>query len=349
MNQKAKMIVNDLINEGLISSEVDLTGNDKTNILFNYMIKKYSYLLDNSVDNSEQLKNRELFHKVLTTFGKYFLKNKQVFVNNQNRIKNSNEPIIYLSNHRFKDDVLASLLSIDERAFVFFGSVPLFYGTTDGFLLSQNGVILVNRKEKESKKSSVEKAKNILKNNKSLLLFPEGVWNKSPNKLLLDFYTGFYRIAQKDNGDFYKVVPIVHYISNTNSKDKNNKIYTSIGNPIDLSSMSKEEAVIKVRDIMATMYYDLMDKYGHVTREELLDGYKDSVDAWENELISRVSTATKYDVEIETTAEKKDNNNALDVWTPVANLKYNNNNIEYVVSAKKLVRTLKRNDFQHKF
>ncbi len=42
-----------------------------------------------------------------------------------------------------------------------------------------------------------------------LIVFPEGVWNKSPNALSLELWPGIYRIACETGA---KIVPIVHYI-----------------------------------------------------------------------------------------------------------------------------------------
>ena len=350
MNRTSKQIIDEMLQEGLITSECDLTGDDqKTNFIFDYMLKRYGYIINHEVNNEDQLKDRKLFHKIIMTFGKYFLKNPQVFEPGSHHNDSHDEPVIYLSNHRFRDDILGSILAIKDGAVIFFGSTPQFYGTIDGLLLSKNGIVLVNRKIKENRAASVRKTKNILENGKNLLMFPEGVWNKSPNRLMLDLYSGFYRIAQKEDGTFYKVVPIVHYIRETNDKDKKNVIHTYVDEPIDLSGMTKEEAEIYVRDRMATIYYELMEKYGQSTREEVLGDSKDSTEAWEKELVKRVATADKYDIEIETSADKKNPDDPLRVWEPIANLEVTRDNAHEVAEARKLVKQLKRNDFQHKF
>ena len=348
MNKKSRVIIDEMLESGMISSEQDLTGNSKTSLLFDFMLNKYGYLLEDNVEEEKQIINKKLFHTILTTVGKYFLKNPQVFEENSNKLV-YDEPVIYLVNHRFKDDVLASLLSVKDETTVFFGSVPLFYGTIDGALLSQNGVVLVNRKVSSSRKSSVDKAKKVLEENNNLLMFPEGVWNKSPNKLLLDFFGGFYRIAQKEDGTFYKVVPIVHYIGDTNNRSRKNKIHTFVDQPIDLSNMSEEEAITFVRDRMATIYYGMMEKYGTTTRDKLLKGYSSSQEAWEAELKRRVATAAKYDFDIETSADKRDKNSPLVVWEPIANLEVTKENAAHVAYAKQKVKELKLNDFQHRF
>ena len=49
MNKRSQEIINELLQENLISNESDLTANDKTNFVFDYMINKYSYLLKNDI------------------------------------------------------------------------------------------------------------------------------------------------------------------------------------------------------------------------------------------------------------------------------------------------------------
>ncbi len=41
----------------------------------------------------------------------------------------------------------------------------------------------------------MEKAINVLKSGTDVILFPEGVWNKTQEKPLLPFYPGIYRIG----------------------------------------------------------------------------------------------------------------------------------------------------------
>ena len=350
MNKSTKKIIEELIQKGYITNERDLTANDKTNIIFDYMIKKYSYLLDediNTVLSKSDFEKGKIIHQILLKFGKYFLSNSQI-IEYDSKI-NSDEPVIYVTNHRFKDDILSTILAIKNRAFIVFGSLPQFYGTLDGIMSAKNGVVMVNRKNANSKRASVEKAKYVLKNNMNLLICPEGVWNKSPNECMLDFWSGFYRIAKKEDGTFYKIVPVVHYIYNTYESSKNNNIHTIVGDPISLDGFSEQEGVSYVRTVMLNYYWNLMEKYGVTKRDDLLKGFSNSTEAWEYELTNRVKTADKYDFEIEISADKKKKNNELDIWDTIANLDVTKENAIEVINAKKKVKELKTNDFQHRF
>ena len=223
--------------------------------------------------------------------------------------------------------------------------MPQFYNTFDGITAWLNGVILLNRKNKDSKKSVIEKCDYVINSKKDLIVYPEGVWCKSPNALMLDLWPGIYRIC-KDTG--CKVVPVSHYIRNCELKDKNNYIHTVVDDPIRLDDLSEKAALEYLKEVICTWYYLMMEKYGKSTREEELKGYKDSTEAWEDKLIKRLSTAERYDSEIEKSADylTKEKFDYFEAWNDIANIKnITSNNIHQVNNAKVIVK----NNFQRRF
>ena len=58
---------------------------------------------------------------------------------------------------------------------------------------------------------------------------------------------------------------------------------------------------------------------------------------------------SKYDLQIETTADYQRKDTPLKVFEPIANLELTKNNSNEVLAARKLVRQLKRDDFQHRY
>lgn len=360
MQKKTKARLDELIDKNLITRYEDLTAGEKTNIIFDYIIKNYAHLLENDIDTvlpDKVFQEGKTFHKLLTKYGKLFLNNPQIIEDRYKLLKNDTktfpdknratlgkvklpeEPVIFIANHHFKDDVLATILAAERRAFILFGSLPKLYGTLDGILAIKNGVAIVNRKIKDSRHASIEKGKYILKKGMDLIIYPEGVWNKKPNGEMLDFFSGFYRTAQKEDGSFYPIVPIIHYINNTHKKGKDNPIHTIIDDPIYLKGKDPKEEIMQVREIMLTWYYKCMENYGMTTREQLLQGFNNSTEAWEEELKQRIKTADKYDKEIEISADKRNPEDPLLVWEP----------IEKATPGIPYVKELKRNDFQHRF
>ena len=371
MNKKSRMIIDEMLKSGLITKEEDLTAGDETNFFFDFLLKNYGYMLNHDpevVMSDEYLSKGNMIHKIIMRFGKYFLANPQIIEDREKLLEgdeetfsddlsrpfkkvdlSDDEPVVFVSNHKFKDDLLATILAAEKRTFLLLGSLPRVYNTFDGILSYKNGVVIINRKVKESRKSAVAKCKRVLESGNSLLVCPEGVWDKSPNRMLLDFYGGFYDIAQKEDGTFYKVVPVIHYISNTYTPGKDNPIHTIVDDPIDFTGMTKEEAIEYLRTRMGSWYFKMIEKYGKSTRKEMLAGYASATEAWEDELRKRVATAGNYDLEIELTADKRRKDEPLDVWGPIAELPITKENAYEVVRAKQLVKELKRNDFQHRF
>lgn len=370
MNNDSREILDKMINDGKTYSDNDVTCGSETGFVFDYMIKNYSYFLD---DNPEEiytpklLKKGKILHKLVTWFGKLFLRTPQIVENRANLLKDDEStfinkrdgfendaklpegPAIYISNHGFKDDILASLLAIKKRTYLLFGNLPMFYGSVDGYLLSKNGAILVNRKVSSSKHAAVDKCKYLLEHGQNILMFPEGSWSKKADGTFLDFYRGFYNIAKKEDGSFYPIVPIVHYVSSTYEKGKSNPIHTIVDDPIYVDGMTEEEAIEYIRDRMFTWYWKLMEKFGVSTREDVLEGFDTPVDAWEHELTERLKTAAKYDSEIETRADLQKHDNPSDVWGPIANANISPENIQLVLQARKKLSDHEKNDFQHRF
>lgn len=343
-----------------ITSIKDFTASDEPSLLFYILADKLNYLLDNNPDialSKEGVMLRKKINYLIKKLGPSFLSAPQI-IENRNKLldpKSQEEdkgievpdrPVIWVANHSFKDDTLASILAAQRNAYIMFGSVPQFYNTFDGVTAWLNGVVMTNRKVKASKKSSIEKANKAMEYGADIFIFPEGVWNKSPNELLLDFWPGVYRIAKENNA---LIVPMVHYTED--KSDMASTIHTVVDDPIDISKMSEKEGIELLREKMGTWYYLMMEQYGQTTREELLEGYNSSQEAWEEHLKRRVKTADRYDLEIELSADYRPKNKvrAEDVFESIATLEPTKENVQHVEQAKRLVKELKQNDFQRRF
>ncbi len=259
------------------------------------------------------------------------------------------EPVIWAANHAFKDDTLATVLAIKRYAYILFGSLPQFYNTFDGATAWLNGVVMSNRKVKASKRASLDKAVKVMEYGADLMVFPEGVWNKSPNRLLIDLWPGIYRIACETGA---KVVPVIHYICDCSYKGEDNPIHTVIDDPIRIDDLSERAALDYIRDVLATWLYLMMDVYGKTTRQQLLEEKESSIKAWEKELTDRVKTADRYDKDIELCADYRPQTIVRPelVWKEIANIeKITSKNASWVAYAQDLMDELQRQDFQRRF
>ena len=213
--------------------------------------------------------------------------------------------------------------------------------------------------------ASINKAIRAYELKTDVLCFPEGIWDKCPDKLLLDFWPGIYRIANETG---QKVVPIVHYIYDPTQKIDNNinQIHTIVDNPIDITKFSEKAGLEYLRDVMATWYYLMMEKYGKTTREKLVDFYgeraknydkykskeNDISDLFEVYLRDLLSTVDWYDSEIELSYDYRPKNivRPEEVYESISNIQnVNENNIRSVQYAKRLVNQRKKEDFQRRF
>ena len=335
----------------------DLIGDDDPSKLFYFLIKHFGYLLnpEDELDlQDKRISVRKKIHIIIDKIGPLFLNNKQV-IENKNSLKGysseeqsiinlPSEPVIFASNHGFKDDVLATVLAAKRHAYILFGSVPQFYNTFDGITAYANGVIMGNRKLKASRNSTVLKSEKLLKKGTTdLIIFPEGVWNKTPNLLMIDLWPGIYRIAISTHS---KIVPICHYLDEDNCI-----IHTVIDDPISVEGMSEQEGLSYIRDTISSWYYLMMEKYGKSTHEEILHGSSFN-DRWEEELVKRVSTADRYDSEIELCADYRPKSKIReeDVFESIANIQnINALNVGDYLNAKERVKIKKREDFQRRF
>ncbi len=202
-------------------------------------------------------------------------------------------PIIFAGTHGFRDDIAFSLNSIDRNAYVLYASIPDFFESVDGIGLWINGTVLFDRKKKDSRKSSKPKMIRAINEGADILMFPEGVWNKTPNLVVQKLFPGIYDVAVQTNAIIVPVATILE-------KDKG---YSKVGEPFDITQYDQKEGLLVLRDILATLKWDLMEKYSRAKREDFDGEY------WIRFLDNLISTANGlYDEEIENTAHYQDKN-----------------------------------------
>lgn len=346
-----------------ITKKEDIFAEKKPTMFFKLFGKRLLYLLSNNPEDvlsKKGVQRRQKFNSTFKKIGKLFLTNKQVIENRKNLICDDNDeedneivlpdkPVIWVSNHGFKDDALATLLAMKRNGYILFGSLATFYQCFDGITAWMNGVVMMNRKAKESRLAAPKKMVTAISEGADLLIYPEGVWNKTPHQLMLDIYPGVYRIAKETGA---QVVPIVHYFNDVADKSDENKIHTVVDDPISVGDMSESEFCEFLRNTMCTWLWLMMEKYGKSTRKEVLEGFDDSKTAWEKELSDRSGEVLHYDREIELSADyrPKSKPRALDIYRVIANVeKINVRNAKYVVEAKNIFEKEKELDFQRRF
>ncbi len=175
-------------------------------------------------------------------------------------------PYIFVCTHSFKEDFQATLSHLDRNAFLLIGSTDQIKYNPQAFFPWLNGMVYVNKLDKESKGDSLKKQARILLSGTSILMFPEGKYNNLENADCERLYPGFYKLFKMTNA---KIVPIAVLMSPDNNK------HLLFENPISFEGFTQREAVAKLRDILASMYNSLALKYnGELKREDLPYDYR---------------------------------------------------------------------------
>ena len=163
------------------------------------------------------------------------------------------EQYIFASTHYFNEDIIAGMAAIDRSAYALIGTTDQVDNNPLMYAAWLYGLIYVDRNDPESRKQSVLKMEKVLNNGSSVIMFPEGGWNNTENLLCQRLFAGPYVLSQLTGK---KVVAL-----STFSDPESDTIHIMASDPIDMTNMSKEEALELLRDTMATMMYEEIEKY----------------------------------------------------------------------------------------
>ena len=212
---------------------------------------------------------------------------------------------IYVVNHTNGND-FPTAAQVIKHHFYILADFTMQYDKGVDILNRLNGTVYVDRKSRESRASAKEKLLYVLQNNKNILLFPEGTWNLSPNKLMLPLNWGAIDISIKSQKPIQPIV--IHY--------NENKAYVMIGAPIhpDINN-GKGENIGILRDTMSTMMWELLELDPVCKRDNISDDYYDK---W---LEMQLNTYKKLDLEYETSVIIKEYDTADDVFLHLKRIK----------------------------
>lgn len=268
-------------------------------------------------DNQKNLNLKKAIHPILLKIMKIAL-NKELIIFNKEMPKIEG-PVIYAVNHTNCHDVPAITQVIKKHMCILAGAENL--RLIDKTLFNLNGVVFVNRDNKNSKRNSKEEVIKVILNGNSLLIFPEGTWNISENKPMLPLNWGIVEIAQKTN---VPVIPIA-------LEYQEDKYFANIGDPIffDIKE-DKKDGIIKLRDSLATLRWEIWEKYNNELRKNV------SLDAFKQKVESNYDEYEKMDRNYEQSLILKDGINAEEVFNHLKTLEYNKKNAFLIGKNKKM-------------
>ena len=157
-----------------------------------------------------------------------------------------NEPYIFVCNHTCPEDIETVLNILDRNTYLILGSIESLQYNPEMYLSFINGMIPFDIMDSKERKEAFQKMLRVLKTN-SILIFPEGSHNYSPNNLVNPLFDGPVNLALKTKR---KIVVV------TMVKDQENSVsYIDVSNPIDI-----EKIEIDLSGLDSDDYYEI-EKY----------------------------------------------------------------------------------------
>ncbi len=179
----------------------------------------------------------------------------------------TDRPIIFASTHIGWDDPAIVLLAIRDHAYLFWGDPKNSYKTIDGFFMDLNGAIICDTHDKEDRNIGKQSCIKWLKQGGNLLVFPEGAWNVTENLPVMPLFPGVAEMAIRTGAE---IVPIAFEKFGKN-------FYVNIGaniSPDNFILEQKQELTYKIRDVLATLKWELWEKQPQEMRSDIPRGYR---------------------------------------------------------------------------
>lgn len=221
---------------------------------------------ENSLLGKLSLKTRQRLHKfVLLIFAiKNRLSGFSCTVIKDER-ETTNRPIIFALTHVGKFDIEVSAMGIKSHFYLLSGDYEHLQGLIDGAFLLINGVLYFNEKVKSDRIKVVDRMIDHLKLGGNLVYFPEGTWNLQPELPMLPCYWGIVDVAQKSNAI---IIPVA-------VEQYNRRFKINIGKNFDMQtfgsdSAEKARAISSLRDVLATLKWEIWETEPILKRNELL-------------------------------------------------------------------------------
>lgn len=262
----------------------------KNDELANYYLQKREYEYKNKT-YLKGMKWRELLHPVLLkliSFNRKYIDKQTLKILNDKRT-DTGKPVIYAITHIGMYDYQLVGEAIKDHQYPFAGDPETMYRTQDGLFLSWNGIIYCDTESKTDRKIAKETAIEVLKRGDNLLIYPEGIWNVTPNLLTLPLFPGVIDIAMDTNCD---IIPVA-----IEQYDKDFIVNIGSNFTVNEQSENREEYVNfkkdELRDQLATLKMEIMESREVVDRDTL-GTYKEEYDKFAGKIIGEwVNPKTK--------------------------------------------------------
>ena len=181
-----------------------------------------------------------------------------------NDLEVPDESFIIATNHKGFND-LPILLEVIKVPFHFLAAndIPMPPGVRILFKLL--GAVLINRNNRDGKRCGLEQMSKICAKGYYGAIYPEAVNNFTDSLPLYPFWPGIIDVAKNSDKP---ILPIVTF-------DRGNKVYVKYGSLHRINVLDdREEASLALRDVMATLLWEIWETFPISTREDVLREYE---------------------------------------------------------------------------
>lgn len=225
---------------------------------------------------------------------------------------------IFAVSHICKQDVEIASEAIKDHYHLLTNDFENINGTLEGEFLRWNGVVYFKKDDKADRRTVKPRLKQILESGGNVMWFPEGEWNITPHLLVNPLFPGITDVA-KDSGA--SIVPVV-------MEQYSNEFIVNIGAEFQVDDNPEVDSkvwLIRLRDQMASLKWEIFEKVPMCKRSEIPEGY------WEKEVAERMAEWPSITMQDFMDEVYKDRNIVApeEVFGPIRALKVWGNEVKY--------------------
>lgn len=245
---------------------------DKDTLANRYVRKKIAQYKQKKTDivASEKSIKGVGFHRRIHPFLMFLLRVKSKlsgltyeFITEKRLDIKSEKTVIYTISHIGKFDYEMLVEACDIFAYPLAGDWEMMYATVDDYFLRANGVLWVDTSDKEDRKNSFKFMLKALKQGIPMLIYPEAIWNLTENLPMMKIFPGAVQAAKECN------VPIIPIAIEQRGKH----FLLNVGEEMDFSNTEESVAVKMLRDMLATLKWEIWEYLPREKRTEIPHGY----------------------------------------------------------------------------
>lgn len=211
----------------------------------------------------------KLLHPALIMIMKLQRKQELLILNEHPLVEKN---VIYAVNHSCVNDMPIASEVIKRHTYVLAAKQRLRFIDYACFLL--NGVVWVDRDDRQSKHKAMEQMERLLKKGRNICMYPEGTWNLTESKPILPLYWGIVGLAGNAK------VPIVPLVL----EYRENICYAKFGQPLTVKETEdKRERINALEDSFAALKWELWEMFPTVRRADIRQ------DEWSEEVRRRLA------------------------------------------------------------